>query len=51
MTISVASVSTVRTKITHYGQIGEIAAELKRYAKQFKKSMFVEEQRNRTEEG
>ena len=51
MTISVACVSTVRTKITHYGQIGEIAAELKRYAKQFKKSMFVEEQRNRTEEG
>lgn len=45
MTISIVGISSLNTKITHYGQIGRIAAELKKYAKKFNKSTFVEEKR------
>jgi len=45
MTITIACVSTSRTKITHYAQISEIASGLKKYAKRFNKSIFVEEKR------
>ena len=45
MMIRIVAVSTKRTKITHYAQISNIAAELKKYAKQFNKSILVEERR------
>lgn len=45
ITIPIACVSTLKTKITHYGQMSEIASGLKKYAKQFGKSILVEEQR------
>ncbi|MFH1540246.1 MAG: response regulator [Elusimicrobiota bacterium] len=45
MTIAIACVSTLKTKIIHYGQLSEIAVQLKKYAKQFNKSAFMEEQR------
>lgn len=45
MTISIVGINSVRTKITHYAQISQICAELKKYAKQFNKSIFVEERR------
>jgi len=45
MTVSIACVSTKKRKIEHYGQIGQIAAELKKYAKKFNKSIMVEDRR------
>lgn len=47
LSISIGIVSNVTHKITHVGQVGEIAAELKKYAKTFEKSNFVRDQRRR----
>ncbi len=45
MSISIGIVSNRVQKITHVGQIGEIGAELKKYAKSLEKSNFVRDQR------
>jgi diguanylate cyclase (GGDEF)-like protein len=45
MSISIGIVSSVAQKITHVAQVGEIGAELKKYAKSFGKSNFVRDQR------
>ena len=45
LSISIGIVSSVTHKITHVAQVGEIGAELKKYAKSFKKSNFVRDQR------
>jgi diguanylate cyclase (GGDEF)-like protein len=41
MTVSLAIVSTVYTNIIHYGQVSQIAAELKKVAKKSGKSVYV----------
>jgi diguanylate cyclase (GGDEF)-like protein len=46
MTISIAIINTCCTKIVHYGQLSEIAAELKKLAKQQGKSAFVVDRRS-----
>ncbi len=45
LSISIGIVSTVNHPITHVAQIGEIGAELKKYAKSFEKSNFVRDKR------
>ena len=45
MTISLAAISTDRTKIIHFGRLSEIAAELKKLAKQQSHSAFVVDRR------
>jgi len=45
MTISMGVINTCHTKIVHYGQLSEIAAELKKLAKQQSKSAFVVDRR------
>ena len=45
LSVSVGIVSNTHHKITHVAQIGEIEAELKRYAKSFDKSVFVRDKR------
>jgi len=45
MTISIAVINTAHTKIIHYGQLSEIAAELKKLAKQQARSAFVVDRR------
>lgn len=45
MTISIAVINTSHTNIIHYGQLSEIAAELKKLAKQQKGSAFVVDRR------
>ncbi len=45
MTISIAVINTEHTKIVHYGQLSEIAAELKKLAKQQSVSAFVVDRR------
>ncbi len=45
MSLSIGIVSSVTQKITHVAQVGEIGAELKKYAKSFGKSNFVRDQR------
>ena len=45
LTLSVGIVSSALNNITHVAQIGEIGAELKKYAKSFDKSIFVRDQR------
>jgi diguanylate cyclase (GGDEF)-like protein len=45
MSISIGIVSSVTQKISHVAQIGEIGAELKKYAKTLEKSNFVRDQR------
>jgi len=45
ITVSISCVSTQKRKIEHYGQISQIAAELKKYAKKFNKSIMVEDRR------
>jgi diguanylate cyclase (GGDEF)-like protein len=45
MTISLAVISTANTKITHYGQLSQTAAELKKLAKRENKSAFVVDRR------
>ena len=43
--ISIGIVSNAIQKITHIAQIGEIGAELKKYAKSVDKSVYVRDQR------
>lgn len=43
--ISIGIVSNANQKITHVAQIGEIGAQLKKYAKSFEKSVFVRDKR------
>lgn len=45
VSISIGIVSNVTNNITHVAQIGEIGAELKKYAKSVDKSVFVRDQR------
>jgi len=45
MTISLAVISTAHTKVTHYGQLSGIAADLKKIAKQNEKSSYVVDRR------
>ncbi len=45
MSISIGIVSSVVQKITHVAQVGEIGAELKKFAKNLGKSNFVRNQR------
>ena len=47
LSISIGIVSNAAAKITHVAQIGEIGAELKKYAKSFDKSNFVRDQRKK----
>ena len=46
LSISIGIVSTKRQNITHVAQIGEIAAELKKYAKMTEGSCFVRDKRS-----
>jgi PleD family two-component response regulator len=45
MSLSIGIVSSVAQKITHVAQVGEIGADLKKFAKSFGKSNFVRDQR------
>lgn len=45
MSLSIAIISTERRKLTNYAEIGEAAAELKRYAKSIGGSVYVNEKR------
>lgn len=45
MSISIGIVSSVAQKITHVAQVGEIGAELKKFAKNIEKSNYVRDQR------
>jgi diguanylate cyclase (GGDEF)-like protein len=45
VSISIGIVSNIVQSITHVAQIGEIGAELKKYAKSIEKSVFVRNQR------
>jgi diguanylate cyclase (GGDEF)-like protein len=45
MSISIGIVSSVTQKISHVAQVGEIGADLKKYAKGFEKSNYVRDQR------
>lgn len=45
MSISIGIVSSVAQKITHVAQVGEIGAELKKFAKGIEKSNYVRDQR------
>jgi GGDEF domain-containing protein len=46
MSISIVGISNERRKISHYGQLGAIAAELKKYAKNLKGSNYVKDRRS-----
>lgn len=45
MSLSIGIVSSVSQKITHVAQVGEIGAELKKFAKNVEKSNYVRDQR------
>lgn len=45
LTISIAVVSNADRTLTHFGQVASIGAELKAYAKQFDKSLYVKDKR------
>jgi hypothetical protein len=45
MTVSIAVVTNQLRKLKSHIQVGEIAAELKTYAKSFPKSMYVVDRR------
>ena len=45
VSISIGIVSNVNQKITHVAQIGELGAELKKFAKSVDKSNFLRDQR------
>ena len=45
MSLSIGIVSSVAQKITHVAQVGEIGAELKKFAKSVEKSNYVRDQR------
>jgi diguanylate cyclase (GGDEF)-like protein len=47
VSISIGIVSNTHQKITHVAQIGEIAAELKKFAKSMNKSNFLRDQRKK----
>jgi len=47
VSISIGIVSNVSQKITHVAQIGEIGAELKKFAKSMDKSNFLRDQRKK----
>ena len=47
VSVSIGIVSNVNQKITHVAQIGELGAELKKYAKSIGKSNFQRDQRKR----
>ncbi len=49
VSISIGIVSSTAQNITHVAQIGEIGAELKKYAKSIEKSIFVRDQRKKEE--
>ena len=49
LSISIALVSTEGQTLTHPGQIAKIGAELKAYAKQFERSIYVRERRQTSE--
>ncbi len=46
MSISIGIVSNTLQKISHVAQIGEIGAELKKFAKSLEKSNFVRDKRS-----
>lgn len=48
MTISIAVVTNQKRKLKNHIQVGEIAAEMKNYAKSFSKSIFVVDKRGDT---
>lgn len=45
MTIALSVISTDYTKVTHYGQMSQAAAELKKFAKRSEKSRYVVDRR------
>ena len=45
MTISIAVVTNLQRTLKNYIQVGEIAAELKAYAKSFPKSTYIVDRR------
>ena len=47
LSISIGIVSSATHTIAHVAQVGEIGADLKKYAKNFKKSNFVRDQRKK----
>ncbi len=47
MSLSIAIISTDRRKLTNYAEIGEAAAELKRYAKSIGGSVYVKDKRRK----
>jgi diguanylate cyclase (GGDEF)-like protein len=49
LSISIALVTTDTQPLTHPGQIARIGAELKAYAKQFDRSIYVKERRTKTD--
>jgi len=48
LSISIALVTNEQQPLTHPGQVAEIGAELKAYAKQFDRSIYVKERRKET---
>ena len=50
LSISIALVTNEEHPLTHPGQVAEIGAELKAYAKQFDRSLYVKERRRPPEE-
>jgi len=45
LSVSIALVTNATTKLTHPGEVAKIGAELKAYAKQFERSIYVKERR------
>jgi hypothetical protein len=45
MTLAIAVVTNQRQRLQNHVQVGEIAAELKNYAKSFSRSIFVVDRR------
>ena len=45
MTISIAAIDSLKTKVNNYIEVGEIVAELKKYAKKFPNSNLVIDRR------
>jgi hypothetical protein len=45
MTVSIAIVSNQDRRFESYQQVGEVAAELKKYAKSIERSVWVKDQR------
>ncbi len=47
VSVSIGVVTNIKRKISHVGEIGEIGAELKEYAKSLQGSNYVTERRHR----